>query len=92
MDGSIQATLDRAASLNGARAVASLIYVADDAARRRDELRSILEGLGCAAAASAWNGVLVARLVAADGFTLTRDLIHLLTAFRGAAPPRVWTI
>jgi urease accessory protein len=38
---------------------------------------------------SAWNGIAVARLVAADGAALRRDLIALLSAL-GTNVPRLW--
>jgi urease accessory protein len=40
--------------------------------------------------ASAWNGIAAVRLCAADGAALRRDLVHVMTAVRGALP-RIWT-
>lgn len=93
LDGDIQATLNRRFILDGQAATASILYVGGDAAARRDRMREALEGLdGCTGAASAWNGLLAARLVAADGYALTRGLGLLLTRFRNAPLPRPWTI
>jgi urease accessory protein len=39
---------------------------------------------------SAWNGLVVARLVAADGAALRRDLVAVLTALDAAPLPRLW--
>ena len=39
---------------------------------------------------SAWNGLAVARLVAADGAALRRDLIAVLTAWCAGSLPRLW--
>jgi urease accessory protein len=39
---------------------------------------------------SAWNGLAVARLVAADGAALHHDLVAVLTAFGGMPLPRLW--
>ena len=39
---------------------------------------------------SAWNGLVVARLVASDGAALRRDLVAVLTALDAAALPRLW--
>lgn len=78
-----------------ARAYATLIYVAPDAEKRLDEIRTILArcGLGDAnAGASAWNGVLVVRLVAHDGYGLMHALAHILGAFRRSPLPRLWSI
>jgi urease accessory protein len=44
------------------------------------------------AAASAWNGMLLVRLLATDGATLRHDLLRALAALRGGrAMPRVWS-
>lgn len=93
LDGDIQSALDRPFVLGGQMATATLLYVGSDAAARRDGLRAVLESLeGCTGGASAWNGLLVARLVAPDGYTLTRALVDALTRFRGAPLPRSWMI
>ena len=89
--GEVAALLDRPSVLNGARAMATLRYVAPDALARLEEMRELLATLACNAAASAWNGMLVVRLIAPDGYALTKTLIALLIAFRGAAP-RAWSI
>jgi len=39
---------------------------------------------------SAWNGLVVARLVAVDGAALRRDLVGVLTALDAAPLPRLW--
>jgi urease accessory protein len=73
------------ATLNGATAMATLVYVGPDCETKRDDLRSIC-------AASAWNGKLVARLLAKDGFTLRKTLIPALAVLAGADNlPKVWT-
>jgi urease accessory protein len=77
------------ATLNGATAMASLIYVAKDCVQKLEPLRAVL-GKYCAA--SAWNGKLVARLVASDGFELRKSLIPALAVLAGADNlPKVWT-
>ena len=40
--------------------------------------------------ASAWNGLAAVRLCATDAAALRRDLVHVMTAVRGALP-RIWT-
>jgi urease accessory protein len=65
------------------------MHVAPDAAERLDTLR---EALPDGAAASAWNGMLVARIVAADGACLRAAIVAGLASLRGGRPlPRVWT-
>jgi urease accessory protein len=78
-----------AAALNGARAFATLVFVAAAAERFVEPLREIIADRG---GVSAWDGKLVARLVGVDGFDLRKTLIPALTLL--AAPnelPKVWT-
>nr|WP_246484676.1 urease accessory protein UreD [Marivibrio halodurans] len=92
--------------LDGARAFASLLHVAPEAEARLEEARAILAGLpgladprgdvgagagvGVEAGASAWDGMLSLRFVAADGACLRRALMAFLERFRAVALPRVW--
>ena len=48
--------------------------------------------LGEAGGLSAFDGKLIARLVAPDTLSLRRALLPLLASLRGEALPRVWTI
>jgi urease accessory protein len=89
-DGPIADILDRGASLDGARAVGLLLYVAADAAARLDETRGLLGHAKGLAGASAWNGMLVVRAVACDGRTLHNDLEPLIARLSGGPLPRVW--
>ena len=85
LEGEVAATLQRPAIADGARAVATLVYVARDAETMLDPLRS--QGMG----ASAWDGMLIARMLAADGATLRARVIDALRVLRGGRPlPRVW--
>jgi urease accessory protein len=70
------------------RAAASLVYVAPDAEDRLAEARALLPVL---AGASAWDGLLAVRMLAADGAALRTALIRFLSAFIGGVP-RVWTL
>jgi urease accessory protein len=77
------------ATLGGARAFATVLRTGDTDERLLDRLRTIL---GPSGAVSAWNGKLVARLAARDGFELRKSLIPALTALAGAVPmPKVWS-
>lgn len=80
------------AALGGRRAVASLALVAPGAEDALATLREALAAEGVEAAASAWNGRCVARLIAADALPLKRALGRALTVLRGAPLPRVWQI
>ncbi len=93
LDGAVRGALDRPSVLAGNRGHASILYIAPDAEARCAEMRDIMADLhGCVAAVSAWNGLLSARIVAPDGYNLTRGLIDLLTRFRNTELPRPWMI
>jgi urease accessory protein len=84
------ALVQSTATLNGARAMATLIYVAEDAERHVDKVRG---ALGESGGASAWNGKLVARILAKDSFHLRKSLIPVLYAIIGReAVPKIWTM
>ncbi|MCW5713268.1 MAG: urease accessory protein UreD [Bauldia sp.] len=90
MSGAITALGQRAAVLAGAGAMATLLYVGDDADRHTDAVRLALGDRG---GASAWNGKLVARLVADDGLELRRHLIPAIMALRAGRPlPKAWQL
>lgn len=80
---------DNPAMLAGCRALATLVLVAPDAADRLARARA---ALGDAGAASAFDGKLVARLMAADGWPLRQALMRLIGAIRPGPLPRVWQI
>jgi urease accessory protein len=90
----IQAKLDRPSVLNGHRAMATLRYIAPNAAERLDDMRGLLaaapEDDGTVSAASAWNGMMLVRFVASDGYRLIREIARVLGGFRGKPLPRVW--
>jgi urease accessory protein len=90
VDGAVAGVLDRGATLDGARAVAMLLWAAPDAAARLDEVRGRLREARCAAGASAWNALLVVRLAAQDGQTLLASLVPLISCLTGRPMPRVW--
>jgi urease accessory protein len=70
-------------------AAATLLMVSPDAERLLDKLRGVL---GPQDGASAWNGKLVARLLAKDGFHLRKTLIQVLVACVGRQGlPKCWT-
>lgn len=88
--GAIADQLARPAIGKGAAAFATCLYVAPDAEARLEEVRDLLAGSACECGASAWNGLLAVRWLAADIETLRRDATSFLMGFRGAAMPRVW--
>jgi urease accessory protein len=91
LDGEIDALLRRPAIANGAGAVASLVHVAPDCERLVDAVRAALDGVPAESGVSAWNGMLVARLLASGAAPLREAVIAALGALRqGRALPRVW--
>ena len=92
LEGDVATQLTNPAILAGHKAMAAIRYVAPDAHARLDDMRAILAETPGISAASAWNGMLLVRLVAADGYALNAMLIHILQAFRGRPLPRAWHI
>jgi len=77
------------ATLAGNSAAATVVFIADEAERLLDAVRQML---GPQDGASAWNGKLVARLVAKDGFSLRKVLIPVLSLCVGRwGLPKCWT-
>ncbi len=87
------ADLDRPALGGGARAVATMLLVGEQAAALVEPLREIFgahaEG-GVEAGVSAIDGVLIARALAHDPARLRSAVRDAMTAATGRAPPRVW--
>ncbi len=90
--GSVNEQLASKAVLAGHKATASIIYVAPDAEQRLEEMRSLFGSDQFIAGASAWDGILSARVVAPTGAILTKALLPILSGFRKEAMPRVWTL
>jgi urease accessory protein len=85
--GDVAGAAGRRCALAGARAFATILWVAEEADRSLDAVR---EALGPTGGASAFDGKLVARIVAADGLALRRALVAALEALRAAPLPRIW--
>ena len=96
-ESSLQA-LAHPACLDGARALASVVYVGEDAGRHLDAARGFVKAEGCFAGVSLVDGVLVARWLAARPLDLRRALARFWTSFRALAAglpprlPRIWHI
>jgi len=89
LNGPIASMLARPAVGAGARAVATLIYVAPDAEQQLDAVRSATDAGECGV--SAWNGMLLARILAPDGASLRGLTMAALAVLRAPRPlPRVW--
>jgi urease accessory protein len=89
LSGDIAALVARPALLGGARALATAVYAAPDAAGRLDAARAALDG--ARAGATVIDSVLIARIAAPDGAALRVAILKLLHVLRdGAETPRVW--
>jgi urease accessory protein len=87
LDGEVAAALSRTAVADGARTLATVVHVASDAESMLDSVRTAAPRCG----ASAWDGMLIARVLAPDSGTLRAavvDILHVLR--RGRTLPRVW--
>ena len=77
------------ASFGDNHAAATVLLVSDQADSLIDKVRAVL---GPNDGASAWNGKLVARLLAKDGFYLRKTLIQVFAACVGRERlPKTWT-
>ncbi len=92
LDGEVAPILAQRASANSATCVATLIHAAPNAASHLPALRDALANTPAEAAASTWNNLLVARILAPDSATLRTTLIAALAVLRAPRPlPRVWS-
>lgn len=91
LDGAVDAALHRPAIAAGARALATLVFVAPYAESALTDARAAVEGAAAEAGISAWNGMLVARFLGATAADLRAAVIRVLAVLRGPRPlPRVW--
>jgi urease accessory protein len=91
LDGNISETLKRPAIGKGATAVATMLQIAPDVESKLDMVRASFEGQGIEAGASAFDGILIARIVARDGLPMRSAVLGALSAC-GAVIPRAYTL
>ena len=91
LDGDIAHLTSLVPVLGGEVAFATLLYCAADAEIFLPKMRAILgDAIG---GASLWEGKLVVRFAAVDGFSLRKLLIPMLSVLRKGAPvPKVWSL
>jgi urease accessory protein len=96
--GDAAALMARAGTFGDARAMATIVAVTPEA---EAAVATVRAALGSAtlpespleAGVSAWNGLVLARLLAADGARLRQAVMTTLCILRGGAPlPRVWRL
>jgi urease accessory protein len=90
LDGDFSRLLTRAAIAGGARATAFILYVAPDAEARLEAVRGLLAEARSDAGASAWDGMLVVRLLAPAAQGLRADLTRVVEHLAERTVPRVW--
>jgi urease accessory protein len=90
LEGDVAALMDRPALGAGARGLATILHVAGDAEARLPLVREALARSPALSGASAWNGMLVAR-IAAPAFGAVRDgAMAAVMAITGRPMPRAW--
>ncbi|WP_245413574.1 urease accessory protein UreD [Mangrovicella endophytica] len=89
LEGAVSALAGHGASLSGNRAFATILVQAPEAEARLDPLRATVGNRG---GATMVDGLLIARLVAPDGFSLRKRLIPALTALAVEPLPLVWSL
>ncbi len=91
LSGDIAGKLARPAIGGGAASSALLLFVAPQAEAFLDPLREAWAGMNAECGASAWDGMLIGRVLAANGALLRAAIVAGLASLRGARPlPRIW--
>lgn len=90
LEGDLAAQMDRAVFGKGARAMASLVYAGPDAEAFLDRLRALLPDT--AGASLVRDGLLAARLLAPDSYTLRQSLVPALKLLNHDEIPRPWML
>jgi len=90
LHGDAATRLDNRATGAGCGAMASVLLVASDAERFLDPARALMPSTGGVSLIR--DGVLFARLMAVDGFTLRQTLVPLIELLGAATIPKTWMI
>ncbi|HWG07206.1 MAG TPA: urease accessory protein UreD [Beijerinckiaceae bacterium] len=89
LDGEMTKILDEPACGKGARATATLLYVANDCEAKLAALRAKVSESLCDFGASTWNGILVARVLSPSPELLRFPILSMVETLRGSVP-RMW--
>jgi len=99
LDGDIAETLNHPAGFGGAAACATLLHAAPDAPRHRAALRALAETAeGARVGVTAFDGLLVARILGGDARAVRRAYAALWSGLRAEAAglptrlPRLWEV
>ncbi|TLU70608.1 urease accessory protein UreD [Lichenicoccus roseus] len=92
LHGDADIRLRRAATGGGATAMATVVLAGPDAAAQLEPVRALLDiAPGVEAGASAWDGMLVIRILAREAAALRACILHVLSLLRDGRPlPQVW--
>jgi urease accessory protein len=90
LGGKIDATLTQKAVASGQVCFATILHVASDADLLLNPVRESL-GDDREAGASAFEGMLIVRMLSGDSFSLRRKILNVLLAL-GAPPPRAFSL
>ena len=88
--GDVAAQTASAATMNGARAMAALVYAGSDAGRMLDGLRGLMPATGGASLLA--DDLLVARVVATDAWALRQVIVPAIKALNDDEIPRPWML
>jgi urease accessory protein len=91
LDGNIGEALKLPAIAKGGNAVATMVQIAPDVESKLESVRASFEGQEIEAGASAFDGILIARIVARDGLPMRSAVLQALSA-AGAVIPRAYTL
>lgn len=90
IDGNIHDKAKRSVMLDGNNAIATLLYFSEDSERLEAAANDMLGALG---GVSCWNGLLIARLIDKDCYSLRKRLIALIELFtKEAGIPKIWSM
>lgn len=90
LSGPVDHHLSRSAIADGARAMASVVYVSNRAAGCLETVRNALPPTGGASLLA--EDMLVLRLLAEDAFMLRKTLVPVLEHLRGSPLPKSWSL
>lgn len=91
LEGNIAEALKLPAIAKGGNAIATMIQIAPEAESKLDAVRASFEGQEIEAGASAFDGILIARIVAKNGLAMRSAILQALSA-AGAVIPRAYTL
>ncbi|WP_081629255.1 urease accessory protein UreD [Methylopila sp. M107] len=91
LDGAIHDTLGKRTVANGATSLATLLHVAPDAEAKLEAVREALASHDVEAGVTAWNGMLVARILSVSAERLRDAARAALPTLIGRPLPRVWS-